>query len=162
MIIKKQISEQLEQLNGVVNELEKEQFTKRLHYLHNASIGEHIRHIIEMYFCLFNHYDSGVIDYFNRTRDMELEHNTLLINQKMALINEKLQLKNKPLQLKVTCHLTQQIEFVETNFERELAYNLEHHIHHLAIIKIGLIELGITIKNNFLGVAYSTQKYKTT
>ncbi len=161
MIIKNQITEQLEQLVSVINELSKEQLTKKLYYLHNASIGEHTRHIIEMYFCLFNHYETGVIDYYHRTRDLELEHNKILIAEKIALIKEKLTLPNKALQLKITCHETQELEFIETSFNRELAYNLEHHIHHLALIKIGLIELDITIKNNFLGVAYSTQKYKT-
>jgi len=47
-----------------------------------------------------------------------------------------------------------------TNYHREIAYNLEHTIHHMALIKIGILELSdLQIPEGF-GVASSTMKYK--
>ena len=49
---------------------------------------------------------------------------------------------------------------VTTTYFREIIYNTEHTIHHLALIKVGLIELNINIVNPEFGMAYSTIKYK--
>ena len=50
---------------------------------------------------------------------------------------------------------------VNTNVEREILYNLEHCIHHLAIIKIGLkiIKPNFKLPENF-GLADSTIRFK--
>ena len=47
-----------------------------------------------------------------------------------------------------------------TNYHREIAYNLEHTIHHMALIKVGICELSdIRVPEGF-GVATSTMKYR--
>ncbi|MDG2312138.1 MAG: hypothetical protein P8L64_07110, partial [Flavobacteriales bacterium] len=52
---------------------------------------------------------------------------------------------------------------IDTTVERELAYCLDHAIHHLAIIKISLIESRIDLKmESNLGVASSTLRYRET
>jgi hypothetical protein len=50
---------------------------------------------------------------------------------------------------------------VETSAGRELVYNIEHAIHHIAMIKIAVINLlpHIKLPDNF-GVAYSTIFYR--
>ena len=49
---------------------------------------------------------------------------------------------------------------IETNYERELLYNLEHSIHHQALIKVALLQLqSVEIPENF-GVAQSTIVYR--
>lgn len=50
---------------------------------------------------------------------------------------------------------------VETNFLRELTYNIEHAVHHMAIMKIGIREVAplIVIPKSF-GVAVSTLRYR--
>ena len=49
---------------------------------------------------------------------------------------------------------------IESNYYRELMYNIEHCIHHQAIIKIALLHLGKTeIVENF-GIAKSTIEYR--
>jgi hypothetical protein len=46
-----------------------------------------------------------------------------------------------------------------TNYRREIAYNLEHTIHHMALIKVGIREVSdLEIPEGF-GVASSTIKY---
>jgi hypothetical protein len=42
----------------------------------------------------------------------------------------------------------------------EIAYNLEHTIHHMALIRVGLHELGDITLDDSYGVAPSTLKYR--
>ncbi|WP_339837617.1 hypothetical protein [uncultured Flavobacterium sp.] len=49
---------------------------------------------------------------------------------------------------------------ISTNYERELLYNLEHSIHHQALIKVAVLKNpSIKICENF-GVAKSTIEYR--
>jgi len=49
----------------------------------------------------------------------------------------------------------------DTNYYREVAYNLEHTIHHMALIKVGIREVSdMEIPENF-GVASSTIKFRS-
>ena len=52
---------------------------------------------------------------------------------------------------------------INSSVGRELAYNIEHAIHHMAIIKIAVQTLfpNVKLAENF-GVAYSTVRYKKT
>lgn len=63
------------QLSGSLSILIAEDYTKPCKNLSNATIGKHVRHIIEMFLCLEEGYESGIISYENRKRDTELEQN---------------------------------------------------------------------------------------
>ena len=47
-----------------------------------------------------------------------------------------------------------------TNYYREVAYNLEHTIHHMALIKVGICEFTDILVPEGFGVAASTIKYR--
>jgi hypothetical protein len=49
---------------------------------------------------------------------------------------------------------------IPTNYYREVAYNLEHTIHHMALIRVGVNEVSSIVLPDQFGVAYSTIKYK--
>ena len=61
-----QISESLEQLTC-------EQYCKPSTILFGATIGQHVRHIIELFICLDNGYTSGMVNYEKRKRDYTVE-----------------------------------------------------------------------------------------
>jgi hypothetical protein len=49
---------------------------------------------------------------------------------------------------------------ITTNYYREIAYNLEHTIHHMALIRVGITEVSsIQLPDDF-GVATSTVKFR--
>jgi len=50
--------------------------------------------------------------------------------------------------------------FIESNYYREIAYNLEHTIHHMALIRIGISEVSSVLLSEDFGVASSTLKHR--
>ncbi len=150
----------LNQLQDVVKQLSNAQFANALPLLHQTSLGKHSRHILDFYTNLLNGTE-GVIYYDNRHRDSILETDV------QATLNYITRLKTELLLLETTPPLEVVISVdshyapkMVSSMPRELAYAMEHTIHHLALIKIGLsyyfqeVELPI----NF-GVAVSTQVY---
>ena len=152
--IKNNLSENIELLRQLTND----EFTQKNPELSNATIGEHMRHIIELFGCLLENYDYGLINYDDRKRDVLLQTDK---NEAIAIIEKylfELDKPNKPLSLTHNCFSP--IELLQTNYFRELIYNLEHSIHHQALIKVALYNFPhITISDSF-GVAPSTLEYR--
>ena len=152
--IKNNLSENIELLRQLTND----EFTQKNPELSNATIGEHMRHIIELFGCLLENYDYGLINYDDRKRDILLQTDK---NEAIAIIEKyllELDKPNKPLSLTHNCFSP--IELLQTNYFRELIYNLEHSIHHQALIKVALHNLPhIKIPSSF-GVAPSTLEYR--
>lgn len=133
-------------------------YTKKLPVLSDSSIGEHNRHIIELFQQLTLGFEQGVVNYDKRIRNTKIQENPDYAIECIAVIISKLDRPNKNLQLETVYNDSSTI--IETNYFRELIFNVEHCIHHQAIMKIGLRELGIDIKIENLGVAKSTVLYK--
>lgn len=151
------IKESFTQLNVVLNSIGDFEYTLPSPVLSNATIGQHTRHIIEMYQCLLNGYEAGLVCYDHRKRDVAIETNKTLAQRLMVEITQQTERPNKEMQLKaVYGDATAEELNVSTNYYRELAYNLEHTIHHMALIKVGLKELNIIAVSDTFGVASST------
>lgn len=152
------------ELETLLMKLDNNQFTFKLKTLSGATIGQHYRHIIELYQCLHKGLERDEINYDARARDLSLESH---VNQCMEQLNairlgiENIA-RNRILTLKgnFACEKEGQINIITSTY-RELAYNLEHSIHHQALIKVGLMELGCEeyIDESF-GVAPSTIRYR--
>lgn len=148
----------LKELHDLVSQLSDDDFSSPCHDLSNASIGEHTRHIIEMFQCLENQYESGIINYDHRKRNYQIQTNTIIANQSIITIVNQVDKPNKHLQLQQIVDGEELL--IDTNYHRELLYNLEHCIHHQALIKVAIIQSSVvTIHENF-GVARSTIEYK--
>jgi len=149
-----QISESLEQLTC-------EQYSKPSKILFGATIGQHVRHIIELFICLDNGYSTGIVNYDKRKRDYAIETDKNFAGSLLKSIYLTLDKENKDLVLETSFdeHSNQSIN-IKTNYYREIAYNLEHTVHHMALIRVGITEVSnIEVPNSF-GVASSTIKYR--
>jgi hypothetical protein len=156
-----QLSEQLQSLKKLLSSLDNKQYNERIPHLGNASIGGHTRHIIELLQCAFTGYHSGQIDYANRCRNLQLETDRTFAQSVLQELNNSVQLPDKLLTLSVE-EIDGGIQHpdVNTTYFREIVYNTEHTIHHLALIKVAIIEMKLDIVDNNFGMAYSTIKYK--
>ncbi len=155
------IKEALTQLNVALEGIDEQGYTSPSVFLSNATIGQHARHIIELYQCLLNGYESGVVCYDRRKRDVAIETSKVLAQRLMVEIPQQAELPNKEMQLKaIYGDATAEELNVNTNYYRELAYNLEHTIHHMALIKVGLKELNRSPVTETFGVASSTTRHR--
>jgi hypothetical protein len=149
------------QLADSLSQLSPPQYSQSCTTLFNNTIGQHVRHIIELFQCLENGYGSGTVNYEKRKRDTALETDKELASRLLLDIHRGLSKPNKTLTLEASYdeHVTDSIA-IDTNYFREIAYNLEHTIHHMALIRVGITEItNIQLPEDF-GVASSTIKYR--
>jgi len=161
-MIFEQLSAQLQSLKSLLCHLSDEHYNTNISHLTNSSIGAHTRHIIELLKCTIDGYNKCEIDYIKRNRNLTLERDRFLAISTIIELEKNLKQPDKQL-LMVTEKQENVFEtIVTTTYFREVVYNTEHTIHHLALIKVGLIELKMEIVNPDFGMAYSTIKYKAT
>lgn len=149
------------QLSATLEQLSQEQYVQPCKTLFNATIGQHVRHIIELFQCLENGYDLGLVNYEQRKRDIRIETDKAFASSLLIEVHQALEKENKDLQLQA-CYDEHAVDLLtlQTNFYREVAYNLEHTIHHMALIRVGITEVSdIELPGEF-GVASSTIKYR--
>ncbi len=156
-----QLSEQLTSLEELISTLQENQYNQKIAHLGNASIGGHTRHIIELLKCVCNGYKPGVVDYFNRTRNLSIETDQAIALQELELLKASMLQPDKQMTLITECVGSNYGDIVNTTYFREIVYNTEHTIHHLALIRVALREMKLEIVSNDFGVAYSTVKYNS-
>jgi len=149
--------EVLEELSEFISQLQEGDYANLSPVLKTSSIGQHVRHILELYDCLQNQYSSGIICYDKRKRDQALETEVNAALNKIEAIQAKLDFPDKELSLKVDAGLASQL--IQSSYYRELFYNLEHCIHHQAQIKIACNQLDYVQLPASFGVAKSTLDY---
>lgn len=155
------INTSLTQLRHSITVIEQKEYLAKRGILSGASIGSHIRHILELFVELEKGYASGLVQYEARKRDKHLETDPKLAISMIEKISASLIKPNKHLQLSFCFDLpSNKTSYVATNYWRELAYNLEHMIHHMAIIRIGLSEIADYSVPDDYGVAFATLQYR--
>ena len=149
------------QLNESISQLSNEQYIKPSNVLFNATIGQHVRHIIELFLCLDKGYDTGIVNYEKRKRDYTIETNKQLALDLLHKIAVDIDKADKKLLLEASYdELSDEFILIETNYFREVIYNLEHTVHHMALIRVGITEVSqVTLPEGY-GVASSTLKYR--
>jgi uncharacterized damage-inducible protein DinB len=150
-----------EQLSHSLDQLSDEQYRQPGKILFGASIGQHVRHVIELFICLNQGYETGTVNYENRKRDIRIETDRIFANDLLQMIANNLGKANKDLLLEAAYDETStDTVTVATNYSREIIYNLEHTVHHMALIRVGINEVSsIDIPDGF-GIASSTIKYR--
>jgi len=156
--------ENLLQIKDLVQIIGTEKYNTPSDILSGATIGQHIRHILEFYLLLVSGSFTGTVSYDKRERDLRLENDPVfaakVIDRLLSGINTLDVSQTVKFEADYTPEGTSQ-KMISSSVGRELAYCIEHSIHHQAIIKAGLIDLSCTdLVNNEFGVAYSTIRYR--
>jgi hypothetical protein len=161
MELQKALRQVFLQLSDSLDRLDRDQYNYSCKNLSGNTIGQHVRHIIEMFLCLEKGYQSGEVDYERRRRDILIETDKNFAVSLLKEIIQQISKDNKSLHL-LTYYddLHTEPEKISSNYFREIAYNLEHTIHHMALIRIGLREIGDFAVDDSYGVASSTIKYR--
>jgi heat shock protein HspQ len=154
------------EIKQLISQLSNQQFTQQSNLLSKATIGQHVRHILEFYQSVLTNLNAEIINYDNRKRDFLIETNIDFAIQTIDFLHYKLaaEIKDSQRILKGNFSVFEGKEtLIKTTLFRELAYCLEHSIHHQALIKVGLLELNCNsfINENF-GLAPATIRYKKT
>jgi hypothetical protein len=156
-----QIQQVFGQLNDVLHRLSDEQYVAPCERLLNATIGQHVRHIIELVRCLEKGYYTGIINYDKRERSQLIQTDRKLARKILSGIYTSVLKPDKTLLLEASYgEETEETLLIGTNYYREMVYNLEHAVHHMALIRIGINEVSNIHLSADFGVAASTIKYK--
>jgi uncharacterized damage-inducible protein DinB len=160
--LQQSIRKAFQQVETALESLEPEQYSLPSRCLFNATIGQHVRHIIELFIELDKGYETGTVNYEKRKRDYRIETDKDFAVSLLSNIYNEMMRPNKPLLLeagyKEDCD---ELITMETNYYRELAYNMEHTVHHMALIRIGINELSAVPVDESFGIASSTIKYRS-
>jgi len=156
-MLEEEAIKQLLSVQSILCQIKDEDYRTSLKTLKGASIGKHIRHVVEFYECLlFNNLDN-IVNYDARKRNLLLEENVKYTEAFIAKVIDSLSTINvNSSVLLVTKYQDKNIS-MESSVYREITYNIEHTVHHLAIISIAIaIHFDyINVSENF-GYADST------
>lgn len=151
------LKNQLIDLNKLLLRLQTHNYVLRSVMLGNISIGQHTRHIIELVQCLQQGYDEGCVNYDNRKRDFRIETDRHFAISCIEECIHNLVRKDRPLLLIQDNDL---LNSINTSYNRELIYNSEHAIHHMALIRVALREMELDLVSEHFGVAPATIKHQ--
>ena len=153
----------LDQVGAVIEQISDADFVKPVRAFNGATLGQHFRHSIEFFQCLLHGYAVGEVSYDNRKHDKNLESSKILaldVIGKIKIFIEHCEV-DKAIDLNVSYDPQSEFEVtVPSNMAREITYNIEHIVHHMALVKIGIKEICayVTLPTEF-GIAVSTIKY---
>ncbi|WP_080055792.1 DinB family protein [Spirosoma aerolatum] len=165
MSLKSASTDILMQLAEVVGQLADDDYARPLSVLSGNTIGKHVRHILEFYELLVASIQMGQLNYDRRQRDLRLEVDTDEALRRIGAVDRTIHRidLNQPLILTADLSVKgNEVVQIPSSIARELLYNIEHAIHHMALIQIA-------IQNDFpavdlpmhFGVAYSTVQHQS-
>jgi uncharacterized damage-inducible protein DinB len=156
--------ENLLQIKHLLQNIKTKDYACQLEILSGSTVGQHIRHILEFYLLLVSGSFSGTVSYDKRQRDIRLEESPQFAVETIDRLLKGIETLNLQHLVNFEGDFTangSSKNTIPSSVGRELAYCIEHSIHHQAIIKAGLIGLGLKeIAGENFGVAYSTIRYR--
>lgn len=159
--LKKNAANILNQIANLVEQISDNNYAEQLDLLNNNTISKHVRHIVELYVQLLVGIPNNEINYDKRERNLLIETNRLYtLNCVVGLQKRISNIEEKEQPMILSSLINDEEILVNTSLERELIYNIEHAIHHMAIIQIAVNHYFkyISLDKNF-GIAYATIKH---
>ena len=154
----------LDQLKKSIEQIDQAHFSKPCPILSNSTIGQHVRHTLEFFICLSESHESGSVDYDSRKRDKQIEEDKFAAIRSIDQITIFLKANSQNQRIQLVAQYDEEGKSglqIDSNYYRELAYNIEHAIHHMALIKIGINNVcPYVILPEGYGVASSTIRHQ--
>ncbi len=154
-----------DQLTWLLDQLSDGQFIEKQEIFSGATIGKHYRHIIEFFQSVSLAEDTETICYDNRLRDSRIENNRLFARELLSDLKKDLETidNDKPLSLVGDPGYDSENNTwnMRSSLLREFHYAVEHAIHHMAIIRMGIRSVYTEIRIGVeFGVAPSTLRFQ--
>ena len=154
-----------DQLTDLLDHLSDDQYRQTPEIFSGASVGKHYRHIIEFFQSVALADQTDTICYYNRLRDERIETTRALAKELLLDLKEELSVMDNEKRLTLIGDLTADENsgnsYMFTSLFREYHYAVEHAIHHMAIIRMGVNQAFPDVKiSKEFGVAPSTLRYQ--
>lgn len=156
----------MNRIRSLLEEIQTGDYSKPLSVLEGASIGQHVRHIIDFYQCLLRDIPGGVVDYGLRDRNPLMETEPELAASRLEQLAAAVMRLDERCMLHVrgdfsSTDLPEDKPLLRSSLGRELMYAHDHAVHHLALIRIGLKEAAPWVRMDpGMGYAPTTIAYK--
>ncbi|MDG3085941.1 DinB family protein [Vibrio hannami] len=130
----------------------------------DSSMGEHLRHILDLYHAVINESETGVIDYDHRRRGAHVERERMVGIKELTEIKiwltklSESELNRNVIILSEASISTQQVCEMTSTLQRELLFVGSHTIHHFALINVIAKHLKLDTDERF-GYAPATATY---
>ncbi|MGA0556872.1 DinB family protein [Larkinella sp. VNQ87] len=165
MSLKSASTDILMQLADAIGQLTNEAYARPLAVLSGNTVGKHVRHILEFYELLIDCAPTGRLNYDHRKRDLRLEVDTHEALRRIGALDRAVHLLDlsRPLALQAELSVVAEKPVqIPSTFARELLYNIEHAIHHMALIQVAVrTSFPQVVLPPQFGVAYSTLQYQS-
>lgn len=155
------LSAVIEQTRRLLLQIEPDLYHRSLPEYSGSSLGQHFRHILEFFICLERGRSSLCIDYAARERNMLYETNPLLAAEALDIFEEAMHDFDIQTSVRVRAEFNGEARpEYDSSLGREMLFVYDHAIHHLALIKIGLMNHAVHLvaDDPELGVSPSTLK----
>lgn len=130
----------VQQINQVIAQMSPDDYRLPLPEFEGAALGQHFRHILEFFQCLEEGIHSGVVDYAARNRNPIYESSPEIAAAAFGAFAHVLPSINPAQSIQVRAEFgSDDRPCYDSTTGRELLFVYDHAIHHLAIIKIGLL-----------------------
>ncbi|MCB0534160.1 MAG: hypothetical protein KDD14_18295, partial [Saprospiraceae bacterium] len=130
----------IQQINQVIKQLIAEDYQRQLAEFEGNTLGQHFRHILEFFQCLEDGVKSGTVDYAARNRNPTYESRPDIATAAFEAFAHALPTFDMQAPVLVRAEFgSDERPCYESTVGRELLFVYDHAIHHLAIIKIGLV-----------------------
>ena len=102
-----------------------------------------------------------MVNYEKRKRDYRIETDKAFAAEQLQIIYAGIDRPDKYLLLEAGYdEHSDELLTIPSNYYREVVYNLEHTVHHMALIRVGITDVSTVQLPDGFGVASSTIKYR--
>lgn len=153
----------LHQVGDLLRQLCDEELSTPRPLLFGATIGQHVRHVLECHALLLAQHHGGTINYDQRARDPRIETSVDHAQATVQHCLERMRAITTDRDLTLESGLPEPAGTIasRSSLLRELAYVADHCVHHLALVRIVLEnELAEVALPKELGVAAATRNHR--